>query len=457
MRAYLAKTKPNSPTNRVPWYRYTLPVCGASFLWAGFAEHIAEGTIRHASLGIVFLGIVLGGAFSYALLYYIPSVLGMQTGYPAGVIGSSTFGSRGGLVVPGLVLGLVQAMMMGAAVYHAATLVTIGAGGEARPTSLPFAAAAAVWCALFALLGARGIPMAARLALWVSPILLLLFPAFAILAREGLPMYGLEIPAPFAAFTLSIQMVVAYFAVIGASAPALGLHLRSKQDVRTGGITGVIVPSIYAGGLTIITVAGAHALNPSLGGFGYIESALSIAGPIRALAPWLLLIAGAPVTCLFAALALDSFGAMMPSAPRSLIRAGVPVFAFAVALSGLPASGQAFLTALGAVCAPFCGIMAADFWQHDNRWPHTRPGINLAGFGAWAIGLLVGFVPLMPVPEHIKAVSNPAALYACLAGFLAYILLGNLGLKPYQRHRRRRVKVKEDWEEGRPPSLERWG
>ncbi len=43
-----------------------------------------------------------------ALYYYVPAMLGMKSGCPLYVVGSSTFGAVGGYVMPGLLMGLLQ-------------------------------------------------------------------------------------------------------------------------------------------------------------------------------------------------------------------------------------------------------------------------------------------------------------------------------------------------------------
>jgi hypothetical protein len=96
--------------------------------------------------------------------------------------------------------------------------------------------------------------------------------------------------------------------------------------------------------------------------------------------------------------------------------------------------------------------MAADYWQHDKRWPHTRPGVNYAGFGAWLGGFVVGIIPLLPIPEHFLAVAHPSSVFACAAGFIGYIVFGNMGLKPYRKHRRKRIRM-NSWADETPEAL----
>jgi cytosine permease len=105
---YISKAVPNPQANRGPWYANTAPSYAGIFLWIAFYITIAKDTIPHAGLGLCMAAIVVAGLLSYALYYYAPAMLGMKTGFPLYVVGSSTFGTRGGYVMPGLLMGLLQ-------------------------------------------------------------------------------------------------------------------------------------------------------------------------------------------------------------------------------------------------------------------------------------------------------------------------------------------------------------
>ena len=49
--------------------------------------------------------LAVAGVLSYLLYYYAPAMLGMKTGFPLYVVGSSTFGTAGGYLMPGLLDG----------------------------------------------------------------------------------------------------------------------------------------------------------------------------------------------------------------------------------------------------------------------------------------------------------------------------------------------------------------
>ena len=105
---YIAKAVPNPPSNRAPWYVNTAPTYAGIFLWVAFYQSLAVGTIDRASLGVCMLALAVAGLLSFLLYYYAPAMLGMKTGFPLYVVGSSTFGTKGGYLMPGLLMGILQ-------------------------------------------------------------------------------------------------------------------------------------------------------------------------------------------------------------------------------------------------------------------------------------------------------------------------------------------------------------
>src|SRR5512134_190615 len=99
---YLAKATPNPASNRAPWYVNTAPTYAGVFLWVAFYLSLAGIVIDKAGVGLTLLALAVAGLLSYALYYYAPAMFGMKTGYPLYVLGSSTFGTAGGYLMPGL-------------------------------------------------------------------------------------------------------------------------------------------------------------------------------------------------------------------------------------------------------------------------------------------------------------------------------------------------------------------
>src|ERR1022692_4911607 len=87
---YLAKAVPNPMGKRAPWYANTAPTYAGIFLWIAFYQQMAGGTLQHGGLALCLVALAVAGILSYALYYRVPAMLGMKTGFPLYVAGSST-------------------------------------------------------------------------------------------------------------------------------------------------------------------------------------------------------------------------------------------------------------------------------------------------------------------------------------------------------------------------------
>jgi cytosine permease len=75
--------------------------------------------------------------------------------------------------------------------------------------------------------------------------------------------------------------------------------------------------------------------------------------------------------------------------------------------------------------------MMADYLYAGRRWSGPRQGINWAGYIAWVVGFLVGVPALVPgLPAAVVKADNPSCLYSFAVGFLIYLLLARLGVRP---------------------------
>ena len=167
---YLAKATPNPPANRAPWYKNTAPSYAGIFLWVAFYQSISQGTLERASPGLCIAALVVAGLLSYGLYYYVPAMLGMKTGYPLYVVGSSTFGTTGAYVMPGLLMGLLQVGWFSVNTFIATRFILSGIGVEARPMTPVFAIVAVLWGYTMAYVGVKGIGYVAKMATYLSII-----------------------------------------------------------------------------------------------------------------------------------------------------------------------------------------------------------------------------------------------------------------------------------------------
>ncbi len=145
---------------------------------------------------------------------------------------------------------------------------------------------------------------------------------------------------------------------------------------------------------------------------------------------FLFAIASIPSACFCAFIAGNSFSTMLPGVPRmGSTMVGMTV-AILLAVTGKAADLIGFFSIVGASFGPICGAMAADYLLSGKKWAGPRQGINWAGYGAWALGFIVGILPFLPLPEDVKGYTQPAVLYSFIVGFVVYAALAKAGLEP---------------------------
>jgi cytosine permease len=426
---YIAKAVPNPGSNRGPWYTNTAPSYAGIFLWVVFYMEIAKGTIDHASLGLCLIALAFAGVLSYALFYRVPAMLGMQTGYPLYVVGSSTFGARGGYVMPGLLMGLLQIGWFSVGTFVSTNFILSGFGVRPVPGTLPFALVAIAWGYTMAYVGVMGIRYVARFALYLNLIPAVMILLVFLQTVGGVLEYVPAEPNAFVGFTMLVQIVLGFFATAGAAGTDFGMNNRNQHDVEMGGKVGIAVAILFAGGLPLLSVAGAQTLY-GIGGFTYDAVIRGIGGFLATAMFFLFAIASVPPACFCAFIAGNSFSTMIPGVRRiSSTMAGVTV-AIVLAITGTAANLIGLFTIVGASFGPICGAMAADYLLSGRKWAGPRDGINFAGYIAWVVGFVIGILPFLPVSEELKSYIQPAALYSFIAGFLVYLTLARVGMEP---------------------------
>jgi cytosine permease len=429
---YITKSVPNPPSNRAPWYVNTAPTYAGVFLWVAFYQSLAAGSIDRASLGICILALAVAGLLSYALYYYAPAMLGMKTGLPLYVVGSSTFGTLGGYVMPGLLMGVLQIGWFAVGTFFSTQFILRGLGMDAKPGTTLFTIVAVIWGYTMAYVGAKGIQYVAKVALYLNGIAFVMVLVVFLKTMGGLGAHTVDPvkAAPFAAFTLLIQAVIGFFATAGAAGADFGMNSRNEKDVRMGGLTGIALAILYAGGLPLLSVAGARAMNPSLTSFDYGDAVAGLGGGLASAILILFAITSIPSACFCAFIAGNSFSTMIPGVKRiSSMMAGVTV-SILLAVTGYAADLIGFFTIVGASFGPICGAMAADYLLSGRKWAGPRQGINMAGYVAWALGFFVGILPFLPIPDSLKGALQPAVVYSFVTGFVVYAALAKMGLEP---------------------------
>ncbi len=423
---YISKAVPNPVSNRAPWYKNTAPTYAGVFLWVVFYREIAV-VLDHAGPAMCLAALVVAGLISYGLFYYIPALMGMQTGYPLYVVGSSTFGTQGGYVMPGLLMGVLQVGWMSVNAFVAATFILTAFGSKSGPGSLLFSLIAAAWALGLGYVGAKGIQYVAPFALYLNIVPLLMILVVFAKNAGGVGNYVPPHPNSYLGFTMLVQIVVGFFATAGAAGVDFGMSNRNEGDVRLGGLVGILLAVVVAGGLPLLSVAGAHDL------FGvkdyHFDSAIAQTGAFAAIAFFLFAVASVAPMCFSSFIAGNSLATMIPGVARTTSTMAGAVIAAVLAITGVAANLVGLFTIIGASFGPICGAMVADFWLSGNKWAGPREGINLAGYGAWAIGFVIGILPFLPIPEDTKPYLQPAAVYSFVAGFVVYVVLAKAGLQ----------------------------
>jgi cytosine permease len=427
---YISKAVPNPASNRAPWYVNTAPSYAGIFLWIGFYQAIAGGTVDRASTGVAIAALAVAGLLSYALYYYVPGMLGMKTGYPLYVVGSSTFGTKGGYLMPGLLMGVLQVGWFAVGTYLAATYILSAFGVAPKPGSLPFILIAIAWGYIMAYVGVKGIQFVSRVSLFLNiiPFLMLLVVLYS--TREGWMRYEPVNPSPVLSFALLIQIVIGFFATAGAAGADFGMSNRNARDIRMGGLVGIALAALFAGALPWLSVAGARVLNPTLQATGYDAAIASIGGVLASTMFLLFAIASIAPACICAFVAANSFSTMIPGVPRMSSTMAAVTISIVLAVTGAAANLIGFFSIVGASFGPICGAMIADYILSGRKWAGPREGINWAGYIAWALGFVVGILPFLPVSQTLKEVSQPAAVYSTITGFAVYWLLAKAGMEP---------------------------
>jgi cytosine permease len=425
--AYISQTKPNPVSNRAPWYTNTAPTYAGVFLWIVFYQTMAQGTIDRASLGACIAALAAAGLICYALFYYVPGMLGMKTGYPLYVIGSSTFGTLGGYPLPGLFMGLLQVGWFAVGTFTSTRFILMGLGMDATPGSPTFWIVAALWTYLMGSIGILGIQYVARASLFLNAIPLLMILVVFFRVQGGISQHPVPTQTDtWGAVATILQTVIGFFATAGAAGVDFGMNSRNGKDVRMGGLVGIAGAILIAGGLPLLSVAGARALNPAITSYSYDAVIGSMGGTMASSMFLLFALASIVPACFCAFIAGNSFATMLPGVSRSLSTLVGVTIALVLAGTGVAADLPGVFGLVGASFGPICGAMVADYLLSGGKWAGPREGINWAGYGAWAIGFVVGISPAL----GLKLGVEPLALASFVVGFVVYAALAKAGLEP---------------------------
>lgn len=434
--SYLSMAQPNPLENRTPWYKSTAPAYAGIFLWVVFYMGIAN-FLPDTGLGLSLLGLVIAALICHFLFYWVPGMFGMKTGYPLYVVGSSTYGTAGGFLMPGLLMGLLQFgwLAVNTAVSTDFILQATGQAPAVNPATGQFSGSAAftivaiLWAGLAVFVAIKGIQYLGKVSTFL-PLVPLVMIIYVFLANVGSA--GDYTPAegarPVIGFMGLIGMVVGFFATAGAAGVDFGMGNRNRKDIQLGGLVGIVLAIIVAGGLPLIAAAGAHGANPGLEGYTFDVIIGQQAG--AKLMYLLFAIASFASACFCSFIAGNSIGTMFPKLNKTVMVVIGAIVAIFLAAKGWAFNLGSVFGLIGASFGPICGSMAADYILSGMKWAGPRKGVNWAGYIAWAVGFIVAILPNEMVGGERFAFITPAPVIAFVIGFVLYAILAKAGLEP---------------------------
>ncbi len=444
--AYLKSATPNPQENRAPWYKNTAPSYAGIFLSVPFMAGMV-GALQFGSLWAGIVGLILGALFCFAL-YYVPGILGMQTGMPLYVVGASTFGAKGGILIPGLLMGFLQIGWHAVFTYSAASFFMSAIGSDAGPNTALFWIVCVIWGFTLAMVGALGIKWLSWLSSWIPVFPLLIIIIAGISNLGGLSSFssafsigqGAAVIIPIMALGAfaALQAAAGFFATAGAAGADFTMNNRNKKDVVLGGLFGITIAALIAGFFALLTIAGAIGKDPQIAanaGMGtpgvdvisvFIHSIGAVGGVVALIMFWVFVIACICPTGFCAFLAGNAFSTMIPRIPRNVLTLGAGAVGTVLAATGVSQNLVGFFLIIGASFGPIIGAMTADYLRH-GKWAGPRQGINWAGYIAWAVGFFFGILGVIP---GIGFSYGLETLVSFIVGFTVYLILCELGLEP---------------------------
>jgi cytosine permease len=427
--AYITSATPNPPDKRAPWYKTTAQTYAGIFLWFAFWDRMSENGLATGGLGATLLGVVIGAVICHFLFYLAPGLLGMKTGLPLYVVGTSTFGAVGGLLMPGFLMGALQFGWLGVNAYFSSDALAQGFGAKGL-----FVPICIIWTVAAAFVGMKGIQYVAKVATYLPLIpLVVLIMGLAMFAGSA----GDYKPAPAAggsalsSMLLMIAAIVGFFATAGAAGVDICTSNRDKNDVSMGGIVGIIIAIILTAGISVIAVAGAKAagvIDPTAVTMTSALKAKLSSGVFAAVMIGLTL-ASFPGACFSSFIAANSFKTTMPKV-NPFVSVGIgAVVSIILAVTGWAGSLPKVFGLIGASFGPIVGAMVVDYLLSGGVWSGPRAGFNPAGWIAWLLGFIVGILP-NPMLSDIVHVDIPCApVAAFIVGAVVYFACVKMGLQ----------------------------
>lgn len=428
---YITSATPNPPEKRAPWYKTTAQTYAGIFLWFVFWDSMSQYGLSTGGLGATLLGIVLGALICHFCFYLIPGILGMRTGLPLYVVGTSTFGAVGGLLMPGFLMGALQFGWLGVNAFGSAG--ALAQGFHAPGLYIPLCI---IWTLAAALVGLKGIQYVARVATYL-PLIPLVVLVIGLVSFGGSAGDYKPVAAPgsgggaFNTVLMMVAAIVGFFATAGAAGVDICTSNRDKKDVSMGGIVGIIIAIALTAGISVIAVAGARAagvIDPSVTN---MTSALEKKLPPGLFAAIMigLTLASFPGACFSSFIAANSFKTTLPKV-NPFVSVGIgAVISIILAVTKIAGSLPSVFGLIGASFGPIVGAMVVDYLLSGSQWPGPRAGFNPAGWIAWLLGFIVGILPNGLLPASLQVNIPCAPVAAFIVGAVVYFVCAKMGMQ----------------------------
>src|SRR5208283_1943086 len=124
--------------------------------------------------GPAIVGVIIAALICHFLFYLAPALMGMKTGLPLAVVGTSTYGVQGGFLMPGFFMGVLQFGWLAVNAYFSSKVLAMFLGSSEMSTV--HLAIGTAWAIVAALVGLKGIHYVAKVATYLPliPLVILL-------------------------------------------------------------------------------------------------------------------------------------------------------------------------------------------------------------------------------------------------------------------------------------------
>lgn len=458
---YVASSQPNPQSSRVGWLTTTAASYAGVMLWFAFWQFIPNvdspypGGILSQGLPLAIGSLVLAAFLCHFLFYLVPGLLGMKTGLTLTIVGTSTFGTKGGFIMPGFLMGVLQFGWLSVNAYFAGLLLAGIFDPGAKEMGVLHLGIGVAWILVAIFVGMKGVQYVGAVASFtpILPIIVLglmiaktiggvgEFSVDKLMAAEtakaGGPVEGVKLygSAVLGVVSLVCAYVIGFFATAGAAGVGFGSANKDAKSIQYAGLVGIVLATCFTGIAALLIFAGAQSqLQPEMLTTYHIPSLFNkiLGDGMGKICMLLLCIAAFPSACFPTLVAADAFKTTFPKI-NPLITCGLGVLgAILLTVTGLAGKAGGVFTVIGASFGPICGAMAADYLLAGRRWAGPRDGFNMPGWIAWFFGFLVGGATLVVEGflggKMLVAIPCPP-LSAFLVGFVLYALCAKMGME----------------------------